>query len=266
VKTLALSLGLPVLQPERAREPGFIQAMAALKSDLIAVAAFGQILPPALLELPKHGCLNVHTSLLPRYRGAAPIQWSILNGDSHTGVTIMKMDAGLDTGAIISQEKTEITPSDTAETLHDRLAQIGARLLTSTIPQYIEGRLMPVPQDNAAATHAPKIKKEHGHIDWTASATTLWNRVRGLIPWPGAFCYMPVANGGKTLLKIWGAEVVSGSGEPGTILEAGNGKLIVACETGALSLTTLQREGGRRMATRDFLAGHPLLKKSVSLL
>ncbi len=266
VKTLALSLGLPVLQPERARDPGFIQAMAGLKPDLIAVAAFGQILPPSLLELPKHGCLNVHTSLLPRYRGAAPIQWSILNGDSHTGVTIMKMDAGLDTGAIISQEKTEITPSDTAETLHDRLAQIGARLLTSTIPQYVEGRLTPVPQDNTAATHAPKIKKEHGNIDWTAPATSLWNRVRGLIPWPGAFCYMPAANGGKTLLKIWGAEVVGGSGAPGTILEAGNGKLIVACGTGALSLTNLQREGGRRMATRDFIAGHPLLKKSVSLL
>ncbi len=266
VKSLAVSLGLPVLQPERARDPGFLQVLAALKPELIAVAAFGQILPPAILELPTHGCLNVHTSLLPRYRGAAPIQWAILNGDSHTGVTIMKMDVGLDTGGILSQEKTEIAPGDTAETLHNRLAQIGARLLVSTIPEYVEGRLTPVSQDNALATHAPKIKKEHGHIDWTTPATTLWNRVRGLVPWPGAFCYMPAANGGKTLLKVWSAEVTSGTGKPGSILEAGQGKLIVACGTDALSLTTLQREGGRRMATRDFLAGHPLLKESVSLL
>ena len=266
VKSLAVSLSLPVLQPERARDPGFLQVLAALKPELIAVAAFGQILPPAILELPTYGCLNVHTSLLPRYRGAAPIQWAILNGDSHTGVTIMKMDVGLDTGGILSQEKTEIAPNDTAETLHDRLAQIGARLLVSTIPEYVEGRLTPVSQDNALATHAPKIKKEHGHIDWTAPATTLWNRVRGLVPWPGAFCYMPSANGGKTLLKVWSAEVTSGTGKPGSILEAGQGKLIVACGTDALSLTTLQREGGRRMATRDFLAGHPLLKESVSLL
>ncbi len=266
VKALAISLGLPVRQPERAREESFIRELASLKPDLIAVAAYGQILPQAILDMPSHGCLNVHTSLLPRYRGAAPIQWAILNGDPLTGVTIMKMDAGLDTGDIVTQEETAIEPSDTSATLHDRLAQIGACLLVRTIPGFIRGRLIPRPQDASLATQAPKIKKEHGRMDWTQPAHVLWNRVRGLIPWPGAYCHLPGANGQRVLLKIWSAEVVNGTGQPGDILEATKDRLVIACGSAALSLTSLQRDGSRRMATRDFLAGHPALKELKSLL
>src|SRR5690348_2045011 len=185
VKEVARQANLPVLQPQRAREEHFIQQLAALKPDLIAVAAYGQILPKAILDLPRFGCLNVHTSLLPKYRGAAPIQHAILNGDSETGVTIMKMDVGLDTGDILSQEKTAIDPKDNAQTLHDRLANIGAQLLVRTIPDFVAGKIQPRPQPGEGVSHAPKIKKQDGQIDWTQPAQVICNRVRALVPWPG---------------------------------------------------------------------------------
>jgi methionyl-tRNA formyltransferase len=257
VKALALQAGLPILQPERARDEAFLGALRELRPDLIAVAAYGQILPQSILDLPRYGCLNVHTSLLPRYRGAAPIQWAILNGEAETGVTIMKMAAGLDTGDILTQSPTPINPDDNSETLHDRLARMGAVLLVRTIPDYVAGKLNPRPQAPEEATYAPKIKKQDGHMDWSLPALTLWNRVRGLMPWPGAFSYLP-GQPQPHLLKIWQAEVVKCAGQPGEVLQADKAGIVVGCGHKALRILILQREGGRRLPAQDFLAGHPL--------
>jgi methionyl-tRNA formyltransferase len=257
VKEVAQQANLPVLQPQRAREENFLQQLAALKPDLIAVAAYGQILPKTILDLPRFGCLNVHTSLLPKYRGAAPIQHAILNGDSETGVTIMKMDVGLDTGDIITQERTPIESSDNSQTLHDRLANIGAELLARTIPQYVSGLIQPRPQPAEGISHAAKIKKQDGEIDWTQPAHVIWNRIRALVPWPGAFTHLP-AQPHPLLLKIWEATPVDRSGEPGRVLQADKHGIIVGCGTGALMISLLQREGGRRLTAAEFLAGHSL--------
>jgi methionyl-tRNA formyltransferase len=257
VKQLALRANLPVLQPERARSEPFLQELRALAPDLIAVAAYGQILPESILNLPRYGCINVHASLLPKYRGAAPIQWAILNDDLETGVTIMKMDAGLDTGDILAQSKTPIHPEDTAQTLHDRLARMGAEALLHTIPEYTGGRIISRPQPAEGASYAPKIKKEDGRIDWNRPARFVWNRVRGLVPWPVAFTSSS-ARAQRHLLKIWQAEISDGSGPPGQILRADKAGIVAACRSGALRITELQREGGRRLKPQDFLAGHPL--------
>lgn len=258
VKALALAEGLPVLQPARTRDEAFISELRQLQPDLIAVAAYGQILPQAILDLPRFGCLNVHTSLLPKYRGAAPIQWAILNGDADTGVTIMKMDAGLDTGPMLMQVTTVISPADDAQTLHDRLAELGGDLLVKTIPDYVSGKITPRPQPAEGVSYARKITKEDGQIDWSQSARVLWNRVRGLTPWPGAFTHMP-AEGQSRLLKIWSADVEAElSGQPGTVLRADKAGLVVACGQQALRILQLQREGGRRMSASEFLAGHHL--------
>jgi methionyl-tRNA formyltransferase len=258
VKVLGLNAELPVLQPERARSEEFLKELRALQPDLIVVAAYGQILPASILTLPRFGCLNVHTSLLPKYRGAAPIQWAILNGDTETGVTIMKMDEGLDTGAIITQAATPIHPEDNAETLHDRLARIGAELLLRTLPDYVAGKLSPRPQPVEGVSYAPKIKKQDGHIDWNQPARAIWNRVRGLMPWPGAFSYLPGLPQ-PHLLKIWQTEMVARTGPPGEVLQADKAGIVVGCGCEALRILMLQREGGRRLQAHEFLAGHPLL-------
>jgi len=256
VKQVAAAAGLPVLQPERARNPDFIEQLRALQPDLIVVAAYGQILPQAILDLPRFGCVNVHTSLLPKYRGAAPIQWAILNDEPETGVTIMKMDAGMDTGPMLTTIATPITPEDNAQTLHDRLAELGGELLVKTIPDYVAGRITPRPQPVESVSYARKITKEDGHIDWAQPARALWNRVRGFTPWPGAFTRHTV-HGKPVLLKIWSAQILSDlSGEPGTILRADKQGIVVACGTQALRILELQREGGRRLAAQDFLTGH----------
>ena len=257
VKELAVQAKLPVLQPERARSEDFLEELRRLGPELIAVAAYGQILPRSILELPRFGCLNVHTSLLPRYRGAAPIQWSILNDDAETGVTIMKMDAGLDTGDILTQARTPIAPEDDAQTLHDRLAWMGAELLVRTIPDYVAGRLSAQPQPAEGVVYARKIDKQDGRVDWNQPARVIWNRVRGLVPWPGAFSYL-AGQPQPHLLKIWRAEVVEGSGEPGEVMQADKGGIVVACGQGALRILVVQREGGRRLDAQAFLAGHPL--------
>jgi methionyl-tRNA formyltransferase len=257
VKVLGLSAKLPVLQPERARSAEFLEALRGLQPDLIVVAAYGQILPPSVLELPRFGCLNVHTSLLPRYRGAAPIQWAILNGDAETGVTIMKMDAGLDTGDILTQATTPIHPQDDSQSLHNRLARMGAELLLRTIPDYVAGITPGRPQPAEGASYAPKIKKQDGLIDWTQPARPIWNRVRGLVPWPGAFTHLP-GQPHSYLLKIWQAEVVDRSGSPGEVLQADQTGIVVGCGREALRVLILQRESGRRLGAREFLAGHPL--------
>jgi methionyl-tRNA formyltransferase len=257
VKELALGAGLPVLQPVKARAESFLSELRALQPDLIAVAAFGQILPGSILELPRLGCLNVHTSLLPKYRGASPIQSAILNGDTVTGITIMKMDVGLDTGAILTQHATPIAAQDNAATLHDRLAQLGGDLLVATIRDYAAGKITPHPQAHELATHVAKIKKEDGRIDWAQPARPIWNRIRAFTPWPGAFTFLPHPTK-PVLLKIWQAEVVNQSGNPGTILSTDKSGIVVGCQENALRLTSLQREGGRRLSAAEFLAGHPL--------
>ncbi len=257
VKLFAVQQNLRVLQPERARSTDFINEVRTLGPDLIVVAAYGQILPQELLQVPQFGCINVHTSLLPKYRGAAPIQAAILNDEPETGVTIMKMDAGLDTGDILSQERTAIGPGDDAQTLHDRLACMGANLLLRTIPEYVSGRLAPQPQPAEGASYAPKIKKQDGQIDWNKPGRAIWNRVRGLVPWPGAFTFLP-ADPHPRLLKIWKAETAALSGPAGEVLRADARGIVVGCSDEALRVLELQLEGGRRLAAGQFLAGHQL--------
>lgn len=258
VKVVALERSLPVLQPTRARADAFVEQLRELQPELIVVAAYGQILPQAILDLPRLGCLNVHASLLPKYRGAAPIQSALLNNEAETGVTIMKMDAGLDTGDIVSVVTTAILTDDTAQTLHDRLAHLGAELLVKTIPNYVAGRLVPRPQPAEGASYARKITKEDGWIDWSLPARAIWNRVRAFTPWPGAFTFQKTTAGDR-LIKIWQASVKEpGVGSPGTILRADKSGLVVACGQQALRILQLQREGGRRVGAPEFLAGHPL--------
>jgi methionyl-tRNA formyltransferase len=258
VKELALARGLAVLQPIKARDPQFIDELLKLSPELIAVAAYGQILPQALLDVPRFGCLNVHTSILPKYRGAAPIQWAILNGDRETGVTIMKMDAGLDTGAVVSEERTPIRDEDNAQTLHDRLAEMGGSLLARTILPFVRGEIQPRPQPAEGATYARKITKEDGHFDWSQSAEVLWNKVRGLTPWPGCFTFLQ-RQPTPVLLKISRAEVVAVSnGQPGEVLDANRDGILVRAGSNALRLLEVQREGGKRLDAAPFLSGFPI--------
>ena len=257
VKEAALSLGLPVLQPEKARDPLFVQTLRDLQPDLMVVVAYGQILPQSILDLAPSGCLNVHTSILPRYRGAAPIQWAILNGDQETGVTIMKMDAGLDTGAMIAVRTTPITPDDNAQTLHDRLAEIGAELLISTIPEHVAGHITPTPQPVDDGSYARKISREDGRIDWTQPAASLWNRIRAFTPWPGAFTFQQVQLKPR-LLKVWRASVIDGHGQPGEIIRADKSGIVVGCGAQALLILAMQREGGKRLSAGEFLNGGDL--------
>lgn len=258
VKILATRLGLTVLQPERARDPAFVQTLSESRPDLIVVAAYGQILPRSILDLPAHGCLNVHASLLPKYRGAGPIQWAILNDEPETGITIMKMDAGLDTGDILTQRSTSITPADDSQTLHDRLAQMGAQLLLETIPDYVGGKVVSRKQDDASSSYAKKISKEDGRLKWHEPARTLWNRVRALTPWPGTFTFLAGTEKPR-LLKVWKAEVAEQhTGAPGEILRADKTGILIACGYQALRALTLQLEGGRKLSAQEFLTGHPL--------
>jgi methionyl-tRNA formyltransferase len=257
VKQAALESGIPVDQPAKARDPGFLERLRSLAPDLIVVAAYGQLLPQSLLDIPRHGCLNVHTSLLPAYRGAAPIQWALADGLAETGVTLMRMDAGLDTGPIVATAITPIRDDDNGQTLHDRLADLGGDLLVDSLPEYLAGRLIPRPQPSEGVSLARKITKEDGRLVWDRPAVDLWRRIRAFTPWPGAFCH--AEGGGRSrLVKIHAAVPCEGSGRPGERIDAGKGRLVVACGTGALELRLLQPEGGRRMDAAAFLAGHPL--------
>jgi len=257
VKTIAKEAGLPVLQPEKARDPNFLSELTGLKPDVIVVVAYGQILPQIILDLPTFGCINVHASLLPKYRGAAPIQWAILDNEPETGVSIMKMTAGLDTGDVLSRRATPIGPDETADLLHDRLAVIGAELLLETLAPYVAGAITPQRQDNTASSYARKIIKEDGRMDWSRPALELRNRMRAFTPWPGAFVNWS-AHGRSRLLKIWRAQIEPRQGRPGEILEAGKAALVVACGTDALRIEQLQLEGGRKMTAAEFLTGHEL--------
>jgi methionyl-tRNA formyltransferase len=250
VKLLASAHGIPVLQPVRVRAPEFIDVMRELAPDLIVVVAFGQILPKALLEIPRHGCINVHASLLPRYRGAAPINWCIIDGGTDTGVTTMQMDVGLDTGDMLLKKATSIGPDEDAQTLYDRLALISAEAMAETLDLLASGRLTPEKQDDRLASNAPMLKKEDGSIDWDREPQTIRNLVRGLTPWPGAYTFLD----GKTL-KIYRCRVAGGSGTPGTVLQADRSGLVVACRGGSLLIEELQLEGKKRLSAKDFLAG-----------
>jgi len=258
VKAHAARKHLPLLQPERVRDEVFIRDLAQFRPDLIVVVAYGQILSQPILALPRWGCLNVHASLLPKYRGAAPIQWAIVNDERETGVTIMKMDAGLDTGDILAQQTTPIAAEDNAPRLHERLAAIGAELLLRTIPDYVAGEIVPRKQPDQGASYARKIMKRDGRLDWTQPARALWSRVRAFVPWPGTYAFIPAQPIGQ-LLKIWRADLAEKvSGAPGEILEASRDGIVVACGRHALRILELQREGGRRLQAGEFLAGHRL--------
>ncbi len=259
VKVLATGKPIPLLQPERARNEKFVQALREFEPGLMIVVAYGQILPGTLLELPRFGCLNVHASLLPKYRGAAPIQWSILNDERETGVTIMKMDEGLDTGDLLASQSTPITPADNAQTLQNRLARIGAGLLVKTVQEYVAGEVVPRKQPQTGASYARKITKDDGRLDWTQPARSLWNRVRALDPWPGTYAFLS-AEPKPLLLKIRQAEVADrSSGSPGEIVESSRNGIVVACGQQSLRILSLQREGGRRMSAQEFLTGHSLV-------
>jgi len=260
VKEIALAKGLPVLQPKNPNTTEFLQTLRNLSPELIVVAAYGHILSKELLSVPPFGCLNIHASLLPKYRGAAPIQWAIINDEQETGVTIMLIDEGLDTGPILAQARTAILPSDTAESLGHRLGLLGAELLIQTIPHYMKGTLKPVPQPAVGASYAPKIKKEHGKIDWAQSARHIWNRVRAFVPWPTAYTWFKDRDSSYKLLKVWKAEVIAEihHAEPGTVLAATKQGIDIACGEHILRITELQVEGSRRMSAPEFFPGRKI--------
>ncbi|MCS6927111.1 MAG: methionyl-tRNA formyltransferase [Candidatus Binatia bacterium] len=256
VKKLAAVYGIPVMQPAKLRDPAVLAQLQAWQPDLIVVAAYGKILPPALLTLPPYGCINVHASLLPKYRGAAPIQWAIINGESETGVTIMRVSERMDAGDILLQKTLPITESDTGGTLHDKLATLGAEALRETLALLKGGQLVARPQNEAEATYAPKITKEDGWIEWRQEAVTIARRIRAFNPWPSAYTTL----GGK-LFKIFAARVVPSPVPPrlpGTIIEVTPVSLVVATGNGALALLEVQLEGKKRLAIEEFLNGYHL--------
>jgi len=253
VKLIAQREGIPFLQPVKIRVPEFLTALAAWKPDLIAVTAYGRILHRPILTLPPMGCVNVHGSLLPQYRGAAPVQWAVINGETKTGITTMMMDEGMDTGAMLLQESLPISPEDTAGSLAPRLAALGGRLLVETIARLKAGTITPQPQNHALATLAPPLKKEDGVIDWTTSAGNIANRVRGLSPWPGACTYI-----GSERWMVWSASQSPGKPDvvPGTIIEVTKQSIHVATGDGVLALKEIQPSNSKRLNVAQYLAGH----------
>ena len=253
VKEAALELGLTVYQPSRVREQSFMDTVRALNPDVIVVSAFGQIIPKALLELPRYGCVNIHASLLPKYRGAAPIQWAVMDGEPVSGVTIMQMDEGLDTGDMLAKTEVPLEPDETGGSLFDKLSRAGADLLIRTLPALEQGTLTPEKQPLESPTaYARMIRKEDGRIDWNLEAEAIERRIRGLNPWPSAYTELT----GK-ILKIWRAEVLPKESEqaPGTVTEAGKGGFCVQTGKGVLRLLEVQLEGKKRMDAQAFLRG-----------
>ena len=258
VKETALKHGIPVFQPEKLRNSEAVADIEKAKPDMIVVAAFGQILPKSVLSLPKYGCINVHASLLPAYRGAAPIQWAILDGQKETGVTIMYMNEGLDTGDILLQKAIPIADDETGGSLHDRLAELGAEALMEALPKILDGSLKPVPQGEMTTPYAKQLTKEIGKLDFTQPAESLERYVRGLNPWPGTFTFL----NGK-LLKIWKADVTElpqDAGEPGSITDINAETFTFVTADGGLRILELQPEGKRRMKTAEFLRGYHFTK------
>jgi methionyl-tRNA formyltransferase len=253
VKRLAADAGLPVRQPATLRDPATQAELSALRPDALVVAAYGLIVPAAVLAIPSLGAINIHASLLPRWRGAAPIQRALLAGDASTGITIMQMDAGLDTGPMLLQRPIAIAADETAGSLHDRLAELGAQCIVEALPQIAAGTLTPVPQDEDRACYAAKIEKREARLDWRRPAAELERQVRAFNPFPGATAWFR-----GSALKIWRAAVAEGAGDPGEVLAAGSDGIRVACGAGALRLQALQRPGGRALDAAAFLQGFPL--------
>ncbi|MBU7006614.1 methionyl-tRNA formyltransferase [Phosphitispora fastidiosa] len=267
VKKAALEAGLRVWQPEKIKTPECVAELRQLSPDIIVVVAFGQLLSKEILEIPRYGCINVHASLLPKYRGAAPIHWAVINGESETGVTIMQMDVGLDTGDMILMGRVPVAPEDTTGTVHDKLAEMGAELLAKAINRIESGKAERVPQDNTSSSYAPLLTKEIEKIDWTRSSVEIFNLVRGLNPWPGAYTQL-----GDKILKIWGTQACTIDRIPGPIPEFSGhqpGEVLgiipevgfaVATGNGCLAVTDLQLQGNRRMKAADFVHGHNITK------
>ena len=256
VKECALAHGIEVRQPATLKTEAEAKALRALAPDAMIVIAYGLILPQAILDIPKYGCINVHSSLLPRWRGAAPIQRAIEAGDAVTGVTIMQMEAGLDTGSMLAATETPITPEDTGASLHDRLSTMGAALLVKTLARLEQGRVTPQKQDNARATYAVKLNKDEARVSWTEDTTTLARRIRAFNPWPVAHTTLD----GKPL-RLWLATATdtnTTTQPPGTVLAADAGGIRVQCGHGVLTITQLQPEGGKPLDARAFLNGRPL--------
>lgn len=254
VKTAAAALGIPVIQPPTLRDPAVLQRLKEQAADFFIVVAYGHLLREEVLATPRLGCINVHASLLPRFRGPAPIQWAVIHGEKVTGVTTMLMDRGLDTGDILLQAEEPIGEEDTAGSLHDRLARKGAELLTRTLSEFASGTIRPTPQDDRQASYAPLLKKNDGLIDWKKPAAQLESFVRGVTPWPGAHTYWK-----NNRIKVFRARPVGtpsdGTAPPGTVLEAEKDRLVVACGEGALALLELQNASGSRLPVGEFLRG-----------
>jgi methionyl-tRNA formyltransferase len=251
VKQVALAHGSAVHQPEKLRDPATHTPLIDCAPELLVVAAYGLILPQAVLDIPRRGCINIHASLLPRWRGAAPIQRCIEAGDAETGVTIMRMEAGLDTGPMLLAEALNIDAGDTAATLHDRLAEQGGRLIVDALRRF--DALTPVTQPEAGVTYASKIDKTEAAIDWTRPAAVIERRIRAFDPFPGCTAQL-----GEATIKLWRAQPATGAGQPGEILAVAPDGITVACGDGALRLVELQKPGGRRLESRDFLSGFAL--------
>jgi methionyl-tRNA formyltransferase len=255
VKAAALELNLKTLQPEKMADPGVTETLADIEPDAIVVVAFGFILKRDVLDLPRLGCINGHASLLPKYRGAAPIQWAIAEGEDKTGVTAMLMDEGMDTGDILMQKEVGIDPDDTCGSLHDKLAPVTADLLVEALERLAAGSIKPMPQDHERATYAPMLKKQDGKIDWTMTANKIALRVRAFDPWPGTFTMLE-----DQPLKVMRAEAEreDPSGVPGSLMRCDKNGIVVSCGEGALRITEIQPPGKRRMNAAEYLAGHCL--------
>jgi methionyl-tRNA formyltransferase len=255
VKEVAGTFGYPVLQPHKIKEPWFVEEIIAMDPDLFVVVAYGRILPGSLLSIPRLGAINIHASLLPKYRGPAPIQWAMINGEQETGVTTMWMDEGMDTGDILLSAKVSIMPDDTSGSLHGRLAEVGAQLLIETLERLKKESLLGTPQDKSVATYAPLLKKKDGSIDWTKDAISLDAFIRGMNPWPGAFTLLS----GKRL-RVLQAKNLQGAAkeQPGTVLEGFPGDFNVATGRGILELKEVQLESAKRLPAKEFLRGCPV--------
>lgn len=255
VKECALEHGIEVYQPQKVRDSECIERLRTYHPDIIIVEAFGQIIPRAILDMPRYGCVNVHASLLPKYRGAAPIQWAVINGDAVTGVTTMRMDEGLDTGDMILKEEVKIRADETGGSLFDRLSEVGAKLCVRTMEAIDAGTATYTPQDNSQATHTAKIYKEMGSIDWKQGAKEIECLIRGLDPWPSAYTRL-----GDKMLKIWKAQVVSeeSGAEPGCIVKVEKDHILVQTGKGMLAISELQLEGKKRMPVEAFLNGYEI--------
>jgi len=253
VKEVAVAAGIPVFQPENFREEETVEQLRAMQPDICTVVAYGRILPQKVLDVPKYGCINIHASLLPKYRGSAPYQWAVLDGLTETGVTAMYLTREMDAGDIIDVSKTPIGENETAGELLDHLAVLGAELLSKTLTRFESGKVPATPQDAAGVSYAPMLDKSMCPIDWTKTAQQVHNHVRGLHPWPVATMELQ----GKTF-KVHATRVVEGSGKPGEILSLTKTGLRIACGEGAVEIISLQAEGGKRMAAPDYFRGHPL--------